>query len=614
MKKLLIFFLIMISAVGLMSCGKNSIKFNRINSPKELQCVNNIVFWDKVSKADYYILSINDIEYKIEEQNQYFLDSSLYAGETLEIKILAGNKSKDIADSKYSNSIIVDFPGGMEDNEIRSELSSYYSSDVVDNIMTVAKANGISNKNIIPLIEIFHMFINGEAEKVSFTDVTSSGTQVMGFLIDYLDQIYTSGELNIFFKNNRDKMIKVLSLLFAFDKFKETSEYEEIVSAINDFPKAQVSSKIVRGIRNDILSMVERFMLDEVDVLVYIDAYSKFLVDYGYKFNVNSDDALVKSKVVEYSLYAHNYLLWKYDIFCSKLTDKKIKNFCESELSVPILKFYSDVVASIQYKDLDDKICKLEYDHLEYITDDSAGLSSQINDIISQSGKIKIDLSSFMLEFKNDVSLKEYKQINTLRYKYYESSYKSKTVRNNPRLIIKTKGGFKIGGTPSRFDYVDKETVEYYQLAYQARSEIYPKIARSDLKIYFNYISAVYKALSKNLINAGANYDDFAQLKDGLYYVGNRLEEYMDETIDFCYKAFNVFGKISDDLNDYEDFKNSGKTKISDVLINIIAEYGYNGIDGGMVNQFIRKFNAYSGNEDFIEDQAQLSFHILFYV
>ena len=88
----------------------------------------------------------------------------------------------------------------------------------------------------------------------------------------------------------------------------------------------------------------------------------------------------------------------------------------------------------------------------------------------------------------------------------------------------------------------------------------------------------------------------------------------MDETIDFCYKAFNVFGKISDYLNDYEDFKNSGKTKISDVIIGIIAVHGYNGINGGMVNQFIRIFNGYSGNEDFIENQAQLSFHILFNV
>ncbi len=628
MKKLLIFILMTIFTFGLFSCGnkdngdqttspltttlKQVAIPQRINIPQNLKYENNIISWDDEEKADYYLLSINDVEHKIEETS-YQLDSSLYEGEILEIKVLAGNKSNNIADSRYSDSIVVNIPGGMSEDDVRNQLSSEYSSNVIDKIMTVAKANNICSKNIVPLVDIFHMFINGESESICFDHISSSGRQINGFLIDYLDQVYTSGELNYFFQVNREKMVKVLSSLYAFDNYKKTDEYINTMSVINDFPKAQSNINEVRDTRNDILSMVERFVLDESDIDAYVEAFYQFLSKYGYKFNLKENDALTRSKVIEYLLYNQNYSMCRYALFCLELSDDKISSFCESEAVPPILDFYCNVVSLKEYQEIAEKSLKLEYDHLEYITDDSAGLSTQINQILSQLGKVRIDLAAFMNDFKKEISFEEYKKIDSLNYKYISNIYTNETLINNYEDIIKTKGGKALFGEySSYYESLNKSLIEDYQLLYQVKKEVYSNVTREDLEIYFNYCSVFYKALSKEFINGGLNVNDFTRIRDGLAYTGNRITTYLDETIDFCFESFLMFDNIISGLEKHKDNSSYYKNGINGIVYYILADYGYNGIDGTNVIAFIDGFNSDSENRQYIEEQAQFSYQLLF--
>ena len=114
MKKILIFVMIIACSFGLLSCGNSHQSFNRINSPRGLKCEEKVVSWEPVGKADYYLVSINDVIHKVKEKTEYTLDFSSYEGEIFQIKVLAGNESPNIADSVFSDSIIVEVPGGNE--------------------------------------------------------------------------------------------------------------------------------------------------------------------------------------------------------------------------------------------------------------------------------------------------------------------------------------------------------------------------------------------------------------------------------------------------------------------------------------------------------------------
>lgn len=611
MKKILIFVMIIACSFGLLSCGNSHQSFNRINSPRGLKCEEKVVSWEPVGKADYYLVSINDVIHKVKEKTEYTLDFSSYEGEILQIKVLAGNESPNIADSVFSDSIIVEVPGGMSQDEVRNELSSNHSIDSIDKIMNIAKANNVSNKNIAPLVDIFYMYINGQGGNVNYLNITSSGTQAIGFLMDYLNEVYSPEVFTSFFNTYRQAMLKVLSSLYAFDVFKESETYKEINERLKYFPMVQSSSKIVLGTRNDILSMVERYYLNENDMENYIKAYSNLVNNYGYRFSIDADEALVKTKVVEYSLYSLNQALTKYNIFCTQLSDKIAKDFCKRESLADLIKYYTDVIFSKQYRNLQNEICCLEYEYLEYIIDDSVGLSTQINNIISQEGKVRVDFKAFALDYKKAISYDEYLEMCNLQNRFTKLVFSNETVMNNKIVSITDNGNIKIGRTPDRFDFNDDETIEYFQNVYQVRGEIYSSLEKSDFQIYFTYTAKVYKILAKNLINAGLHHTNFEEIRNYLTFVGNRLEEYMDETIDFCFEVFALFDVLKADL---EEFKGSMyRQKYIDIIDGIQSKHKYNGADGDEVMKFIMRFDKDSLYISYLRNHAQAAYTRLFY-
>ena len=369
MKKILCSLLVVGLGLGLVACGDKKttnpdsiLEVEQVAVPQGVKFDSNSgkVTWKSVKKASGYIISINNVEYNVDNKTEYVIDLTANAGEYLDIKVLAISSNVNLANSDYSEVLSVVIPGGMDDATALSEVKGVVGDDALaQSILQIAKNNKVSNKNIASLVQLtFDVTAVTDYSEIfeqivpALNEVSCSDQQAIGFVVDLIGEIAPiDSAVSQFLAANKADLVDGLSAYYAIAKFLNSQEATNFVAKVMAMSMTNVTTTEVMTLRDSLVDYVDRLLPTTESVNKLVNVVKNGLD--AFKGELNLDDATVSEykKQLDFMAQELDLALMSVRVMLNDVTP----GFVDAILAVDPTKYVYNVTGDYVYDEATDE-------------------------------------------------------------------------------------------------------------------------------------------------------------------------------------------------------------------------------------------------------------------
>ena len=366
MKKILCSLLVVGLGLGLVACGDKKttnpdsiLEVEQVAVPQGVKFDSNSgkVTWKSVKKASGYIISINNVEYNVDNKTEYVIDLTANAGEYLDIKVLAISSNVNLANSDYSEVLSVVIPGGMDDATALSEVKEVVGDDAIaQSILQIAKNNKVSNKNIASLVqltvdvtattdysEIFEQIVP------ALNEVSCSDQQAIGFVVDLIGEIAPiDSAVSQFLAANKADLVDGLSAYYAIAKFLNSQEATNFVAKIMAMSMTNVTTTEVITLRDSLVDYVDRLLPTTESVSKLVNVVKNGLDTFNGELKLDDETVSEYKKQLDFMAQELDLALMSVRVMLNDVTP----GFVDALLAVDPSKYVYDVYGGYEYDEI----------------------------------------------------------------------------------------------------------------------------------------------------------------------------------------------------------------------------------------------------------------------
>lgn len=374
MKKILCSLLVVGLGLGLVACGDKKttnpdsiLEVEQVAVPQGVKFDSNSgkVTWKSVKKASGYVISINNVEYNVDNKTEYVIDLTANAGEYLDIKVLAISSNVNLANSDYSEVLSVAIPGGMDDATALSEVKEVVGDDALaQSILQIAKNNKVSNKNIASLVQLtVDVTATTDSSEIfeqivpALNEVSCSDQQAIGFVVDLIGEIAPiDSAVSQFLAANKADLVDGLSAYYAIAKFLNSQEATNFVAKIMAMSMTNVTTTEVMTLRDSLVDYVDRLLPTTESVSKLVNVVKNGLDT--FKGELKLDDATVSAykKQLDFMAQEIDLALMSVRVMLNDVTP----GFVDALLAVEPSKYVYDVYGGYEYDEITGEYVEVE--------------------------------------------------------------------------------------------------------------------------------------------------------------------------------------------------------------------------------------------------------------